>query len=79
MKNQIEKVYFLDNFQLDILLSDGTRLIYDMRPKLETARFCDLADKQLFLGGKVINAQQVSWDNGAEIFLDEILMDYHGL
>ena len=72
---KIESVSFLQGFQLKVLLNNGSTCIFDMKPKLDTVRFYDLNSWDIFSNGCVKNNQIISWNDGTEIHLDEILPD----
>lgn len=70
---RMEKVSFLEDYRLEIVLADGSCCFYDMKPKLKTVRFYDLENFGIFSGGILRNGQVICWDNGAELSIDEIL------
>ena len=72
---KIQEAVFLEDYRLLVLLTDGSRQIYDMRPKLKTVRFYDLQDQEIFVRGQIKNGQVIYWNNGSELSLDEILSD----
>lgn len=72
---RMEKVFFLEDFILEILLDDGRSCVYDMKPKLKTVRFHDLEDGNIFSDGKIKNGQVICWSNGTELSLHEIMMN----
>lgn len=71
---RIEAVGFLEGYRLDILLSNGHRIIYNLQPKLVTARFADLNQPELFSKGEVIEGRVICWNANTELSLDEILL-----
>ncbi len=72
---RMEKVFFLDDFILEVELTDGRSCIYDMKPKLKTVRFHDLEDEGIFSDGRIKNGQVICWSNGIELSLHEIMMN----
>lgn len=72
---KIEEAVFLKDFEVVILLTDGRRCIYDLKPKLKTVRFYDLGDWEIFSGGQMKNGQVICWENGTELSLEEILTE----
>ena len=70
---KMEKVHFLEDYKIEIILADGKSYIFDMKPKLRTVRFYDLENRDIFTGGILKNGQVVCWNNGIELSLDEIL------
>lgn len=74
MTDKIDEVKFTDDYLILILLRDGYRLIYDMKPKLVTARFRDLADRKLFSEGILVHSSKtIKWNENTEISIEEIL------
>lgn len=70
---KITQVEFLDDYKINILLCNGHGIIYDMKPKLKTIRFIDLAQKEIFVRGQVIGQLIIRWNASTEISLGEIL------
>lgn len=71
---KIEQVSFFENFLMEIVFSDGSVGLYDMSSRLKTVRFYDLNDWEIFKKGYVKNEQVICWENGSELFLDEIIL-----
>lgn len=69
----IEQVDFLDNYSIEIRLSSGHYVSYDMKPKLGTIRFSELRQKRVFQQGRIIEGQFICWDSNIELTLAEIL------
>ena len=59
---KMEKVHFLEDYKIEIILADGKSYIFDMKPKLRTVRFYDLENKDIFTGGSLKNGQVVCWN-----------------
>ncbi len=70
---RIIKVVFHDDHTLTIELSNNHRIIYDMRPRLQTTRFCGLADIEKFLAVRVEHENTLVWNNLCQITIDEIM------
>lgn len=75
MHVQIVKVIFKENFLLNIFLTNGGNIIYDLKPKLVTARFRDIENWEQFCTGKVIEGKIIRWNLTTELSLDEILLN----
>lgn len=75
MHVQIVKVIFKENFLLNIFLTNGGNIIYDLKPKLVTARFRDIENWEQFRAGKVIEGKIIRWNLTTELSLDEILLN----
>lgn len=63
-----------EDYQVELLLESGRRLIYDLKPKLMTARFLELSDIEVFRTGYSPNGRCICWSTGAELSLDEIFL-----
>lgn len=72
---KIVNVSFLDRYQISMLMNNGQTYMFDMRPKLDTVRFYDLNNWDIFSNGYVKNNQIICWNNGSEIHIDELLSD----
>ncbi len=70
---RIIKVVPHNNHTLTIELSNSHRIIYDMRPRLQTTRFCNLADIEKFLDVRVEHENTLVWNNLCQITIDEIM------
>jgi hypothetical protein len=62
-----------DNHTLLIELDNNHRIIYDMRSRFHTTRFCKLADIKKFLAVRVEHENTLVWDNLCQITIDEIM------
>lgn len=72
---RIKKVSYMENYQLDIMLGNGHRIIYNMEPKLITARFRDLSDRKLFYAGQITdNGKVIRWNENTELSINEIML-----
>lgn len=72
------EVAFDREFHINIVLDNGEKIIYNMRPKLITARFQELSDYKVFLEGAIKGGKAIYWSTGAELSLDEILLNICG-
>ncbi len=62
-----------DDYTLLIELDNNHRIIYDMRPRLHTTRFCKLADIKKFLAVRVEQENTLVWNNLCQMTIDEII------
>lgn len=69
----IRQVSFFENFLMEIIFTDGSVGLYDMSSRIKTVRFGDLNNWEMFKKGYVKNGQVICWENGSELFLDEII------
>ncbi len=70
---RIVKVTPKDNHTLLIELNNRHKIIYDMKSRLQTSRFCGLEDLTRFKAVQVENKNTLVWDGLCEITIDEIL------
>lgn len=71
----IKDIKFLDQYKLDILLSNGHGILYDLAPKIKTARFQILEDQAIYYQGHLTPDGMIRWQGGTELDLDEIVLD----
>lgn len=64
---QIDRVDFLDDYVLDIKLTNGKRIRFDLKPLLSTARFKHIVSEEFFKKGKFINQCCIYWDDITEL------------
>lgn len=70
---KIRQVSFFKNFLMEVIFTDESVGLYDMSSRLKTVRFYDLNDWEIFKNGYVKDEQVICWENGSELFLDEII------
>lgn len=58
---------------LIIELDNAHKIIYDMKPRLQTVRFCKLSDMKVFKSVRVENGNTLVWDSLCQITIDEII------
>lgn len=62
-----------DDYILVIELDNHHKIIYDMKPRLQAVRFCELADIKRFKAVRVENGNTLVWDSLRQITIDEII------
>lgn len=72
---RITDVKFHENYKLDISLSNGHGILYDISPKLKTARFQTLQSQSLYRSGQLATDSMICWEDGTELTLDEIVLE----
>lgn len=70
---RMENIRFLEDYRIEVVLTDGRKRIFDMKSKLMTVRFHDLEDCNIFFSGSLKNGQVICWSNGTELSIDEIM------
>lgn len=75
MTDSIAEVKFREDYEVVILLKSGHQLLYDMNPRLVTARFRDLTDFRLFAKGVIVHSGKIiKWNENTEISIEEIML-----
>lgn len=67
---QIEKVVFLKNYIIELVLNNGYKFFYDFKPQLHTIRFGKINSHERFEQGQLQDACRIVWSN------EEKLEDY---
>ena len=62
-----------DDHTVTIVLSNHHQIIYDLRPRLQSARFCELSDLTKFRMVRIEHANTLVWNNLCQIAIDEII------
>ena len=62
-----------EDHTLTIELANHHRIIYDLRPRPQSARFCGLADLAKFQAVRVEHGNTLVWNNLCQLTIDEIL------
>ena len=70
---KIIKVVPNKDYTLMIELSNNHRIIYDLRPRLNSTRFCGLADLKKFQTVRIERENTLVWNNLCQIAFDEIM------
>lgn len=62
-----------DDYLLEIQLDNSHKIIYDMKPRLQSVRFCELSDLDRFKGVRIDHGNTLVWDSLCQITIDEII------
>ncbi|MGE4277697.1 MAG: DUF2442 domain-containing protein [Lawsonibacter sp.] len=62
-----------DDYMLEIQLDNSHKIIYDMKPRLQSVRFCELSDLDRFKAFHIENSNTIVWDSLCQITIDEII------
>jgi len=71
--SKIINVTIQNDHTLIIELDNAHKIIYNMKPKLQSVRFCKLSDIEVFKSVKVENGNTLVWDSLCQITIDEII------
>lgn len=62
-----------DDYTLEIKLDNSHRVIYDMKPRLQTVRFCKLSEPNYFKNFHIEHGNTLIWDSLCQLTIDEII------
>ena len=62
-----------NDYTLLVRLDNGHSIVYDMRPRIQTTRFCILADICLFKAVRVEQENTLVWSTLCQMTIDEIM------
>ena len=62
-----------DDYTIEIELDNRHRIIYDMKQRLQSVRFCGLSDISRFKAIHIENGNTLVWDRLCQITIDEII------
>lgn len=71
--SKIHSVLLTEDYKIAVELENGSSFVYNMRPKLLTARFAALADKEYFQKGRLIDGDCIQWSDSLMIYTYEML------
>jgi hypothetical protein len=69
--SDIKKIVPREDFQLEVLLENGSSVILNLKSRLQTVRFEMLSDRQFFEKATT-DGTCIRWDNKIEISISEI-------
>lgn len=72
---KMTEVDFLNDYLLTVSLSNGHKIVYDMKPVVRTARFQTLLDAEEFKKGELVEERLIRWSGQVELSLEEILLN----
>lgn len=67
----ISKIIVREQYQLEVLLDNGTIVILNMAPRLNSIRFMALKNRSFFLSATT-DGQYIRWGKEVEISLSEV-------
>ena len=71
--SKIVAIVAKDDYTIAIELSNHHKIIYDMKPRLQTIRFCEIADLKLFEAVRIDHGNTLVWNDQCQITIDEII------
>lgn len=73
--HKIQSIMFFPDFTIQVVLSDGEQINYNLKTKLLTARFKGIEKWENFNKGKVVGDYRICWGYGIELTLAEMMND----
>lgn len=64
---QIERVRFLNEYIIELELSNNQIIHFDLKPQLKTARFSHITSQHFFEMGTLVDHCYIHWDDVTEI------------
>lgn len=71
---EMTKVEFEENYQMHIRLSNGHEILYNLKPRVNTARFRELENEEIYWKGRLEKDGMIRWPGGIELSIDEVLI-----
>ena len=71
--NTIRMVQFLDDYRIAVELENGSSFVYNLGPRLKTARFTALEDIEFFKSGKLVEQEYIRWSDSLILYAYEML------
>ena len=68
---RIKEVHPKKDYQLEVLLDNGSAIVLDLEPKLKTLRFGLLRDTEFFQCAET-DGSMIQWDGKVEISIGEV-------
>ena len=62
-----------DDYTLEIELENHHKIIYDMKNRLKSTRFCELDDISVFKAVRIENGDTLLWNSLCQITINEII------
>lgn len=65
----------LEDYRICLMTCKGDKVIYNLKPRLDTLRFADVRDRELFMQGKLVDGRIIRWNENTELAVEEIIRD----
>lgn len=66
-------VEMLEDYRIAVELENGSSFIYDLKPKLQTARFAPFSDMEFFKSGRLVDKDCIRWSDSLMLHTYEML------
>lgn len=71
--HKMRSVRLTEDYKIAVELDNGSSFVYDLKPKLATARFAPLADPQFFQSGRMVGRDCIQWSDSLMLYTYEML------
>lgn len=71
--SKMRSVQLLNNYKIAVELDNGSSFVYNLKPKLQTARFAALVDRDFFQSGQLVNQDCIRWNDSLILYCYEML------
>ena len=71
--NKILSILLMDDHKIAVELENGSSFVYNLKPKLRTARFAALEDIEFFKTGKLVDNDYIRWSDSLMLYTYEML------
>jgi len=71
--SKMRSVLLTEDYKIAVELENGSSFVYDLKPKLMTARFAPLADLQFFQSGRLVSEDCIKWSDSLMLYAYEML------
>ena len=71
--SKTRSVQFWDDYKIAVELENGSSFVYNLKPKLQTARFAVLEDIDFFKSGRLVDNDCIRWSDSVMLYIYEML------
>ena len=71
--SKMHSVQLLNDYKIAVELDNGSSFVYDLKPKLQTARFTALVDRDFFQSGQLVDNDCIRWSDSLMLYAYEML------
>lgn len=78
MYREISRIHMEEGYKIAVILTDGMEFIYDIGQKIQTVRFLELQEEDVYYAGHLKDGQTIHWSRYTELTLTEMLLEQAG-
>jgi len=71
--SKMRSVRLTEDYKIAVELENGSSFVYNLGPKLQTARFAALSDKEFFQKGRLVGEDCIKWSDSLMLYAYEML------